>query len=592
MSLPGLRLAPLPRAGRVRRVFVRQILPSSCIEVFSILLELQLDCWLLNRFFGMPNVSAHKDTPSRQMFHPAIDGVRKAVATVGRHPALFLALPSLYLLLAYPPLWKDVDAMGQLIWAEGWSNILHYPPLYCFSGRIPFWIGDSIHALLNGHSLPALSLFREQHPTALGVEMLVIAQHAALVGALTLLVRMAAKTGLGRGAMVLCFMSATALYGQQQCAGSEAPSVTAIILLVGCGLWALQKPDWRAWIIFTIALIAALGTRHISCVLVLWLPIAIGGSLLTRLFRKEHIKPALTKLALAVICGAVALAIDSLIVHVMIAQTGQEYRGDLGYPLTDRVDAFLYKLSEAQRISLAQKLAASEKDPALQAAIETDVRLGTTHAELAEVVGAVLRRQGVPESSIQAKSDIIVFRAALDYLKTLHPKLIDIILSDFLHGYVREDNGKLNLNRFLANRTAARMRRDDPNGWAPLAALRSIEYPEAVNLVQRAERDPFLMLWGPIPLVTLIIGNLAVSILLVRRGQGGIAWISLSLLLTSAALYLANCICIYFNDRYALPILVCGVAALSVQLGALLDPGQERVKRQEGLVEGELHRFH
>jgi hypothetical protein len=540
----------------------------------------------------MPIESARKDATGRQIFHATAHGLRKVVTTAGQHPALFLALPSLYLLLAYPPLWKDVDALGQLIWAESSTNIIHFPPFYCFTGRIPFWIGDSIHALLNGQPLPAFNLFAAQHPTAFGIEALVITQHATLVGALTFLVRTAAKAALSRGAMVLCFIGATALYGEQQCAGSEAPSVTAIILLVGCGLWALQKPGWRAWAAFTIVLIATIGTRHINCVLVLWLPIATGGSLVMRLFRKEPIKPALSKFAVAVICGGAALATDSLISHVMIARTGQEYRTDLGFPLTDRIDAFLYKLSDAQRISLAQKLVASEKDPAVQAAIETVARLGTSHDERADAVKAVLRRQGVPESSMEAKSDIIVLRAGLDYLKTLHPKLIDMILSDFLHGYVRVDNGKLNLNRFIANRTAGRMQREDPNGWAPLAALPSIEYPEAVKLLERAERDPYLMLWGPIPFITLIVGNLVVSVWLIRRGKGGVAWFSGSLLLTNAALYLANCICIYFNDRYALPNLVSGIVALGVQLGALLDPAGDRVSRREGLVERQVHSSH
>jgi hypothetical protein len=34
---------------------------------------------------------------------------------LGRHPLIVLSLPSAYLLSIYPPLWKDVDALGQLI---------------------------------------------------------------------------------------------------------------------------------------------------------------------------------------------------------------------------------------------------------------------------------------------------------------------------------------------------------------------------------------------------------------------------------------------------------------------------------------------
>jgi hypothetical protein len=530
----------------------------------------------------------------------AFDLALKAVSAVGRHPALFLSLPSLYLLLLYPPIWKDVDALGQLIWQAGWGNILHYPPLYCFTGRIPFWLGDFIIALLNGQPLPGLNLFREQHPTWLGIELLIIAQHAGLIAALTLLVRMAARSPLGRGAITICFIAASSLYAQQQCAGSEAPSVSAIILLTAAGLWVyrLETPsspgspgtkDKRRsstslrWIVFTIALLAAFGTRHINYLFVFWLPLLIGGHLLWSLWRRRRIViPDLAKLGIAVACGGFALLADTLIVRVMIAQAGEQYRTDLGFVLTDRVTAFLYKLSDSERAALVEKLVAAERDPIVQVAIRAESKLGSSHEELANTIQDALRQQGVPENAIRSRADVSVFDAALAYLKTLHPKLIDLILSDFLHGYVREDNGKLSLNRFLANRTAARMRQDDPQDWQPLDQLHSIDDQKTASaLVNRASTDPYLMLWGPIPVAVMVLANLCLTILLARRGRGDIAWLAQALLLTSALLYFANCICDYFNDRYTLPLLVCVVAAFALQIGALLDAQAKSVSSKQ-----------
>jgi hypothetical protein len=530
----------------------------------------------------------------------AFDLALKAVSAVGRHPTLFLSLPSLYLLLLYPPIWKDVDALGQLIWQAGWGNILHYPPLYCFTGRIPFWLGDFIIALLNGQPLPGLNLFREQHPTWLGIELLIIAQHAGLIAALTLLVRMAARSPLGRGAITICFIAASSLYAQQQCAGSEAPSVSAIILLTAAGLWVyrLETPsspgspgtkDKRRsstslrWIVFTIALLAAFGTRHINYFFVFWLPLLIGGHLLWSLWRRRRIViPDLAKLGIAVACGGFALLADTLIVRVMIAQAGEQYRTDLGFVLTDRVTAFLYKLSDSERAELVEKLVAAERDPIVQVAIRAESKLGSSHEELANTIQDALRQQGVPENAIRSRADVSVFDAALAYLKTLHPKLIDLILSDFLHGYVREDNGKLSLNRFLANRTAARMRQDDPQDWQPLDQLHSIDDQKTASaLVNRASTDPYLMLWGPIPIAVMVLANLGLTILLARRGQGDIAWLAQALLLTSALLYFANCICDYFNDRYTLPLLVCVVAAFALQIGALLDAQAKSVSSKQ-----------
>jgi len=502
------------------------------------------------------------------------DVASKAISTVGQHPALFLSLPSLYLLLVYPPIWKDVDALGQLIWQAGWGNILHYPPLYCFTGRIPFWLGDSILALLSGRPLPGLNLFGEQHPTWLGIELLIIAQHAGLITALTLLVRAAAHSPLGRGAITISFIAASSLYAQQQCAGSEAPSVSAIILLTAAGLWVCRRSSSRLrWIVFTIALLAAFGTRHINYFFVFWLPLVIAGNLLWSLWRRRRILVSdLAKLGIAIACGGFALLADTLSVRVMIAQAGEQYRTDLGFVLIDRVTAFLYKLSNSERAELVEKLVAAERDPIVQVAIRAESKLGSSHEELADTIQDALRQQGIPQNAIQTRSDVSVFHAALAYLRTLHPKLIDLVLSDFLHGYVREDNSKLSLNRFLANRTAARMRQEDPQPWQPLDQLHSIEDQKTASaLVNRASTDPYLMLWGPIPIAVMVLANLGLTILLARRGQGDIAWLAQALLLTSALLYFANCICDYFNDRYTLPLLICVVAAFALQIGALLD---------------------
>ena len=60
------------------------------------------------------------------VFRFAKDRAAQIVIWIGRHPTVILSLPSLYLLLFYPILWKDIDALGQLIWPVGFHQ---YPPL-------------------------------------------------------------------------------------------------------------------------------------------------------------------------------------------------------------------------------------------------------------------------------------------------------------------------------------------------------------------------------------------------------------------------------------------------------------------------------
>ena len=526
-------------------------------------------------------MSEHSQTVwARQAHRIAVDIALKAITVVGQHPAVFLSLPSIYLLLVYPPIWKDVDALAQLVWPAGWGNILHYPPLYCFTGRIPFWLGDSILALLNGQPIPGLQLFGEQHPSWLGIELLIIAQHAGLITALTLLVRTAAGSPLGRGVITIGCIAASSLYAQQQGAGSEAPSISAIILLTTAGLWVYRRSSSRLrWIVFTIALLAAFGTRHINYFFVLWLPLVIIGHLLWSLrHRRPILIRDLARLGIALACAAFALLADTLIVRVMIVQAGEQYRTDLGFVLIDRVAAFLSHLSDSERAALVEKLVAAERDPIVQVAIEAASKPGSSHAKLASTIQDALRQEGTRQSAIQTRSDVAVFDAALAYLRTLHPKLIDVIFSDFLHGYLREDNSKLSLNRFLANRTAARMRHEDPQSWQALDQLHSIDDQRTASaLVNRARTDLYLMLWGPIPIAVIVLVNLWLTAVLVGRRQGDIAWLAQALVLTSAILYFVNCICDYFNDRYTLPLLVCALAAFALQIGPLLDGQTKQV---------------
>jgi hypothetical protein len=47
------------------------------------------------------------------------------VRLVGKWPAIVLSIPSIYLLSSFSPLWKDVDALGQLLAPASALNILH-----------------------------------------------------------------------------------------------------------------------------------------------------------------------------------------------------------------------------------------------------------------------------------------------------------------------------------------------------------------------------------------------------------------------------------------------------------------------------------
>ena len=98
---------------------------------------------------------------------------------------IVLIIPSIYLICRYPPLWKDIDAFWQLAAKADAVNILQYPPVYCFLPRIPFNLASAIE----GHSFHH-NLLSKQTPTDLGVYLLVVAQHLALVAFLPTLLKL------------------------------------------------------------------------------------------------------------------------------------------------------------------------------------------------------------------------------------------------------------------------------------------------------------------------------------------------------------------------------------------------------------------
>src|SRR4051812_22623833 len=86
--------------------------------------------------------------------------------------ALVLAIlcaPSVWMLRAIPPLWKDTDAYLQVTEPPNVVTILQYAPLYCFSSRVPLYLGFSYDRVRARASLPPLSFFAEPVLTDSGV---------------------------------------------------------------------------------------------------------------------------------------------------------------------------------------------------------------------------------------------------------------------------------------------------------------------------------------------------------------------------------------------------------------------------------------
>ncbi len=522
----------------------------------------------------------------------------KLTEQVGRYPFCVLALPSIYLLIRYPILWKDIDALAQLIWRAGAVNILHYPPIYCFGGRVPFWIDHAIAGLLAGEKIPALDLFGPQQPTLHGIYLLIIGQHLALVLSLTFFVCSVTRSIPARGWLTLGTLGFSVFYANQQCAGSESLSVVAIILVAASTVRVVretqQSGDWSrsaddlsgavrkelllTWLGYGASLTLAVGTRHINVVLGACLPI----SLLLLFFgqRKARWARIVPLGSLAVLLAAGALLINVGLARWLIDSVGDEFRTITGIALSARIEGFLKKLPAGERHDLAEKLASAEHNPAVRAAIFSLATVGSFEHGTDRVIQEVLRAGRYPEQKIPAESERIITRASLAYLRTFHPKLVGVIFKDFGYGFLKSTNGKLSRVPFLANLGAARLRRANPEMWKPLDLLRSLDLAQAARELQRARRDFFLGFGGRVPLLILLLAGGILGVSSFRFS--GLGAVSVALVVTGVLLYFVNCVFIPTIDRYTLPLLVTGYASLMTGLAAWFDPPKEPPPKDAG----------
>src|ERR1700757_3710977 len=78
-------------------------------------------------------------------------------ANVGRdfrQPAILLiilSIPSLYIFLTLPPLWRDEDAFNEIVSTFAPAGIIHFLPGYCLGGRLIIFAGSIVASLWGGH---------------------------------------------------------------------------------------------------------------------------------------------------------------------------------------------------------------------------------------------------------------------------------------------------------------------------------------------------------------------------------------------------------------------------------------------------------
>lgn len=496
--------------------------------------------------------------------------IRVTLTSVGQYPAFALAVPSFYFLLFYPPLWKDIDALSQLVVPASVTNIFHFPAIYCFLARIPIWIGDCLT-----HPRP-LDLMGRQWPSLSGIYFLVILQHAALVSVLAGFCRTISREAVQRGIIVLMFAASSSLYAQAQTCGSEAWSLIAMILVYTLGLriYYARKSTALSWLGYVGALTLAIGSRHVDVLLGFWLIAAFLISGLVRIFFREA-APGIAhpwwRAGFAVLAFAAAVGVDTGFASLLARLTSVEPRTTLGRTLSDRINTFLGTLPEDERKRLAERLASSVPDGDVKAAILDQATIGSFYDGTGAAISRRLAARGYQGEALGAKTDSVILDATMAYLRSLHPKLVGVIERDFWDGLWRATNSSIAVAPFENNRYAAEVRPEQPDLWRPLDSLRSSFLPEAIAWGDCAAKDGYvssgkrLQLGWPFIVAVL----LCIACYFRHAAVPDPVILSLSVMATGLVIFAATVVCVGFLSRYALPLQLSGLIGVSLALAGL-----------------------
>jgi hypothetical protein len=498
------------------------------------------------------------------------NAVRQRIASffefTGQTPLGIIVLPSAWMFWRFSPFWKDVDAFHQLISPAWAGNILHFPPIYCFAGRLPFLITDK---LMTGS---APSIFERQNPSLAAGFALIILQHAGLWAALRYFLFSLPLSDRNRGIVTVLLASVASLYVFAHTCGSDSMTPISWFVVFGTGIRVLtRKATRRTWAVYVAALFLAIGSRHINGILLGWLPFA---TLFLAAFRWFSRKPGQRMLALgemrmagaAVIAGVALIGIEHSLVVYLCRRFEVVQRSTTGGTLSDRIATLVNSLSAAEKNRLLTRVRALTNDPDVRLAVESQIKLGSYHSGTDEIIKRALEERGFRGEELQAESDRVILRAALCFYSTVDLRLIAIILKDLAKGWAPTSDYRVAMSEPRATFAFAREIAKEPSRWNEVPRWPAFDLPSARDMLAKAARDGFVRHWEGIPIVVWCALFALVGALRVRRNalSPKMLLISLTVLGAGAAAYAATCVCVYSTPRYALPLLVSVFAFGSV----------------------------
>jgi hypothetical protein len=518
---------------------------------------------------------------------------------------LILSLPSLYLLLTLPPLWRDSDGFNEVASTFAPKGIIHWLPGYCLGARLILLIAGIVGSLLGGHGVPYLSISITPLNNV-GIYTLIVVQQLFLVFALFYAVNTLGGHFFWKAAFSAFLALTPWVYIYANCIGSEAFSNPLVYLITAYGWNCLQTTELHRRKVLTYfgLLLAAALTRQINGVLTAGLPIALlplagkelilrdaGANLNNGATRARYRR----RFLIFVLVGLSAIGTSLLVQQTMCWLFRVPFRSTFGETFAYRM-SYLQGLPAQQRTAILARISATLGDPVVTEALDAlnrSLNQGESWANmfLYYKIDEILLRSGFHDTELRSwQIHLKLNRIAICVLLSGEANFrnavwIDFVLSPFftqpelayppfeLTDWVQ---GQLFYPRYERLRGLASFQHE-------------MGYYEA-----EWNRIAYLQLFDRIPMLemaclTIALGCVLGGLALVGLSRNPVtevgAWYATGMIVTALLVSFATCVSTYFQGRLYLPVYslfqVGMLLAISMAANVLLERlgGRRKARR-------------
>jgi len=507
------------------------------------------------------------------MTNSAIQSVVSTVRAPDRRQwilLLILSLPSIYVLLTLPPLWRDSDGFNEVASTFAPKGIIHWLPGYCLGARLILLGAGIVGSLLGGHGIPYLSISITPLNNV-GIYTLIVVQHLFLVFSLLYGVNTFSSHFLLR-AVFSAFLALTPwIYIYANCIGSEAFSNPLVYLILAYGWKCLRANEFsrERVLLYFVLLVGAALTRQINALFAALLPLALLPPTMGELIQsgarsycsdRQSRFYSGRRVLIFIVIGLCAIGTSVVVQQGMCWLFRVPFRSTFGETFEWRL-SYLNGLSEEERTKIIDQISTRLGDPVTTEALEALNRSlnqgdNWTDMFLFYKIDEILVRSGFSDMQLRTwQVDLKLNRIATCVLLSAEPHFLRAVWSDFAKWPLFTQMDLAYPPFILTDWLQTQL--PYPR-YGRLRELASFQH-EAGYYNDVWKRIPYFHIFAGIPM--LVMGCLAVvfgGITLIARSRvplakEGISY-AMSIIVLGLLFALGNCLSTFSGARFYLPV--------------------------------------